>query len=351
MTMILVEAVEHWAAALLRRAGLRPEHADSVAATLAFAEARGVPTHGFMRLPIYLDRISSGGINSNPAIRVTHDHGALVVLDADDAPGAASGVMGADLAIERAARHGIGCAIARDANHFGASGYYTNRMADADLLGIAVCNTESVMCAPFGGRPVLGTNPLAVAVPLPRDRRPELDMATTTTSHGRIMMAEQAGKPIPTGWAVDARGRPTESASAGLQGALLPSGGPKGFGIAFAIDALLALGGANTSPEVNALHGDPSRPQKLGQAFIAIRADLAEPLDGYRARIDRMLDAIHASGVDDELPQPMAPGEPELVRTRTLAGRVAFGDGLVATLTRLADAAGVPFPELSAASS
>ncbi len=345
MNTIDVDALEAWTARVLQRSGLREGDAGWVAKNLAFAEMRGVVTHGFMRLPIYLDRIQFGGINKNAIMRIDHDLGALVIIDADDAPGAASGVFAADLAVQRADRFGIGCAITRNANHFGASAFYTNRIADADLLGIAMCNAQMVMCAPFGGRPVLGTNPLAVAVPLPKQRRPELDMATTTASHGRLLMAEQAGQSIPLGWAVDAQGRPTNSAKAGLSGALLPSGGPKGFGIAFAIDAILATSGANTSPEVNALHGNPSCPQRLGHAFIAMRADVANSLDGYRARIDRMLDAIHGSGVDNQVVAPVAPGEPELARARAIGGRIAFGEALATTLRRLADTVGIPFPE------
>lgn len=345
MRPINVDALEDWTTRVLQHSGLREAEARWVAKNLAFAEARGVATHGFLRLPIYLDRIRSGGINKAAAMRTEHDLGALVIIDADNAPGAVSGVFAVDVAVERAAKFGIGCALTRNANHFGASAFYTNRIADADLLGIAMCNTESVMCAPFGGRPVLGTNPLAVAVPLPKDCRPELDMATTTASQGRLLMAEQAGEAIPLGWAVDAQGHPTESARAGLSGALLPSGGPKGFGIAFAIDTILAISGANTSPEVNALHGDPSRQQKLGHAFIAIRTDVAESLDGYRVRIERMLDAIHNSGVDAALPAPVAPGEPELARARAIGGRIVFSNALTATLCRVADTAGIPLPQ------
>lgn len=342
---IELDALEAWTVRVLQHNGLSESDARWVANNLTFAEARGVVTHGLMRLPIYVERIRNGGINKGAVIHVDHDLGALVILDADHAPGAASAVYATDLAVQRARRLGIGCVIARRANHFGITAYYTNRIADADLLGIAICNTESVMCAPAGGRPVLGTNPLAVAVPLPAERRPQLDMATTTASHGRLLLAKQAGSTIPLGWAVDAAGRATDSPAAGLAGALLPSGGPKGFGIAFAIDAILAIAGVNVSPEVSALHGDPTRPQNLGHAFIALRADLVGPLEEYRARIDRLLDAIHGSAVDGCTALPLAPGEPELARAREINGRIAFSKTLMTTLARLADTAGVPLPE------
>lgn len=342
-TLNLAE-MEGWTVQVLMRSGLGESDARWVAASLTFAESRGVASHGLMRLPTYVNRIVSGGINRNPAIRIDQDLGALAIVDADHAAGAASGVYAVDLAVTRARRWGIGCAIAHSANHYGASAFFTDRIAQAGLLGVAICNTESVMSAPYGGRPVLGTNPLAVAVPLPSDRRPHLDMATTTASQGKLLMAEQAGERIPVGWAVDKLGRATRSAKDGLAGALLPSGGPKGFGLAFAIDAILAISGANVSPDVAALNGEPSQPQQLGHAFIALRVDVVGSLDAYRKRIYRLLEAIHSSGVDRPSALPMAPGEPEMARARELDGRIEIGSDLVRELAQLAATTGMDLP-------
>lgn len=339
-----IDALRAWAVDVLVAVGLTEADARPVADSLAFAEARGVATHGLLRLPTYVERIRGGGINAAARVHTVADMGALVVLDADHAPGATSGLIGADLAIERAGRHGIGCIIAHNANHFGASGFFTNRIADADLLGLAVCNTEPVMCAPAGGRPVLGTNPIAVAVPMPKERRPQLDMATTTVSQGKLILADQAGEPIPVGWAVDAAGQPTTSPTAGLRGALLPSGGPKGFGLAFAVDALLALGAAEVSSGVSALNGDRAAHQCLGHLFLAIRADAAGSLSDYRARMTQLVDSIHGSGINHAGSVPMAPGEPELRRVDASDGRLQLGDSLLDALRPLAACTGVPLP-------
>ncbi|HEY0485898.1 MAG TPA: Ldh family oxidoreductase [Mycobacteriales bacterium] len=337
-----LDALRDWATGVLAKAGLSEADARPVADSLAFAEARGVATHGFLRLPTYVERIRAGGISATAEVRVVADHGALVVVDADHGPGASTGLVGADLAIARAREYGVGCVIARNANHFGASAFFTNRIADADLLGLAICNTEAVMSAPFGGKPVLGTNPIAVAVPMPEDSRPQLDMATTTVSQGRLIMAEQAGESIPLGWAVDEAGQPTTSAAEGLRGALLPAGGPKGFGLAFAVDALLALGGAEVSPAVSALNGDSATHQRLGHLFLALRADGAEGLHAYQARITQLVDAIHASGLEG--PPPLVPGEPELDRVRAGEGQVQLRDGLMDALRPLAASSGLPLP-------
>ncbi|GAA1809465.1 Ldh family oxidoreductase [Planosporangium flavigriseum] len=344
MSVVPLDVMRDWTIQVLIRVGLTESDAEAVAASLAFAEARGVGTHGLIRLSTYVERIRAGGINKAARIRTEADLGALVIVDADDAPGASSGVYGADLAIERAREYGIGCVIARNGNHFGASAFFTNRIADAGLLGLVACNTESVMCAPFGGRPVLGTNPFAVAVPLPYEQRPQVDMATTTVPQGKLLVAAQNGEDIPLGWAVDTQGRPTTSPAEGLKGALTPAGGPKGFGLAFAVDALVALAGANVSPAVTALNGDPSLSQRQGHLFLAIRADATGSLSEYHERIGQLVNAIHHSGVDGEGVPPLAPGEPELIHERKVDGCVALTDGLLDQLRALAADTEVPLP-------
>lgn len=344
MPTVPVSDVLTWTSAVLSEAGLDTVDAQWVAESLVFADLRGVSTHGVMRLPTYVARIRAGGIAARHIVSVVADLGALVVLDAGAGAGASTGVHSVDLAVDRARLHGIGAVITKNANHFGACAFYTNRIADAGMLGIVACNTESVMCAPFGGAPVLGTNPLAVAVPLPSHIRPQLDMATTTTNQGRLLIAEQSGESIPLGWAVDAQGKPTTSASEGLRGALLPVGGPKGFGLAFAVDALLAVAGAHVSTDVSALGGDPSMPQRLGHLFIAVRADAAQTLDEYRHAIESLVDAVHASSSGFDVPAAVAPGRPELTREQRAHGRISLSPHVVAELEELALASGVALP-------
>jgi LDH2 family malate/lactate/ureidoglycolate dehydrogenase len=340
-----IQSVIDWATETLRLAGLSEADARVTVTSLAFADARGVHTHGFMRLSTYVRRVRAGGINGKGTPRIVADLGALAIVDADHVVGARAGIFGSDLAIERGLRHGIGCAILRNANHFGVAGYYGHRIADAGLLGIVACNTDRVMCPPFGGRPVLGTNPLAVTVPLPYEIRPQLDMATTEISQGRLIMAARDHETIPLGWAVDCDGLPTTSASAGLEGALLPAGGPKGFGLAFAIDALVAIAGAQVSADVSALYGDPSQPQRLGQLFIAVRADGGISLNEYQQRILGLVDEIHKSGPASGEPAPKAPGELELVRERQNHGRLVLNAALIESFAEVASTTGLSLPD------
>ncbi|HEX4400024.1 MAG TPA: Ldh family oxidoreductase [Galbitalea sp.] len=333
--LIETDDLRRWACDVFVAVGLSLRDAETTVDNLIFAERRGVRTHGFMRLPIYVERILGGGIDPHAETRIERDLGALAILDAGNGIGAVSGRDATQLAIERASRYGIGCAIVSRANHFGAAAYYANLMADAGLFGIAVCNTDKAMGPPFGGRPVLGTNPVAMAVPLPAPERPQLDMATSEASFGKVLLAVQDKREIPLGWAVDSRGRPTTSATDAVEGALLPTGGPKGFGLAFMIDALVALSGASVSPEAMPMYGDRSQPQKLGLAFIAIRADAAVSPDDYAAAIRGLVSAVHASGPGPTGVDALAPGEPELAKQASAGSAIKLSDELRDDLRRI----------------
>jgi LDH2 family malate/lactate/ureidoglycolate dehydrogenase len=307
-----------WTQSLLEAVGLTAAAATCVVDTLEYAERRGFASHGFMRLPTYAGRIQAGGINRAPNISLLSDHAGLAIVDADAAAGAYSAVQCTDLAIEKARTAGVGMVLARNANHFGATGYYTDRMANAGFAGIALCNTDAVMCAPFGGKAVLGTNPISVAAPVVEGVGPQLDMATTEASYGKILLARDHDESIPLGWGVDERGAPTTDPRAVLAGALLPSGGPKGFGLAVMVDCIVAIAGAETSNAVSALYGDASAPQRLGHAFIAVAVDHVQSRDDYATRIADFTKAVHSSATEGSLRPPLVPGEPEAQRLRDM---------------------------------
>ncbi|MBT2495629.1 Ldh family oxidoreductase [Microbacterium sp. ISL-59] len=341
---LAVSDTARWATAVLQRAGLTDEDADVVAQNLAYAESRGTASHGFIRLPIYLERVEKGGINAAHAPSTLWDLGSVVALDGDAGPGAATAVHAVRLAITRARESGIGCVLVSNANHFGAAAFYSEMIADEGMIGIVCCNTDRAMCAPGGGEAVLGTNPLTIALPLSAEDRPILDMATSEVSYGRVLVAAAAGQSIPTGWAVDDAGRATESSSDALRGALLPAAGPKGFGLAFMIDALVALGGAKTSPFVSPLHGDASLPQELGHFFLALRG----PGDAA-AESDRVIRSLVEELRRSRLPSSPAvlfPGEPELMRRRDNDGTFPASIELIESIQSIAERYAVPAPML-----
>jgi LDH2 family malate/lactate/ureidoglycolate dehydrogenase len=309
-----LDTVASWSTDLFVASGLDAPAAEAVVDNLVYAEQRGFASHGFMRVGIYLARIQAGGIKKHADVRVLSDQPGLLIVDADSAAGAFSAIHCVEIATQTASESGAAVVIARNTNHFGAAGFYTDMMAKAGFLGIAVCNTDPWMCAPFGGRPVLGTNPISIGVPVDGALGPQLDMATSEGNYGKIAHARDHGETIPIGWAVDVDGEPTTDPAKGIAGALLPSGGPKGFGLAFMVDCLLAAGGARTSDHAGPLYGDPADPQELGHAFIAISVDSAQTAHDYSSSIGSLSRSVHDSAITGSARPPMVPGEPEKLR-------------------------------------
>ena len=116
--------------------------------------------------------------------------------------------------VEKARPTGATVAGIVNSTHFGMAGYYAEIIAEAGMVGLATTNTSPRM-APWGAMDALmGTNPLAIAVPGDAGESIVLDMATSVAALGKITEAAAQLRTIPDGWALDAEGRPT---SASLQ--------------------------------------------------------------------------------------------------------------------------------------
>jgi LDH2 family malate/lactate/ureidoglycolate dehydrogenase len=258
---------------VLRLSGLPDVTARRVAEVLVYAEARGIGSHGVVRLPIYTSRISRGLID--PAATPTiAGNGAVRSVDAHNCVGALAAIAGMDAAREAAREMGIGYARVFHSNHAGAMGFYASLGARAGFVSIAASNAPLTM-AYFGGRTrAVGTNPLAIAVPRADQPPILLDVATSAVARGKIIVAAAEGRPIPEGWAIDVDGSPTTDAHEALAGSVLPFAGPKGSGLAMIIDLLCGvLAGAAYGRHIGDMYEDWTRPQNVGHVFFAIRPE------------------------------------------------------------------------------
>ena len=152
-------------------------------------------------------RIRAGGVTVRPNIRLTHETPVSALVDGDNGLGQVVMTKATEVAIAKAGHTGMAWVGTVRSNHAGAAGLYAQMAADAGLIGMyfAVANANGM--PPWGGtNPVLGTNPIAIAVPT--TARPfVLDIATTAASHGTIKVAAREGRPMPEGWVIDADGR------------------------------------------------------------------------------------------------------------------------------------------------
>jgi LDH2 family malate/lactate/ureidoglycolate dehydrogenase len=223
------------------------------AEVMAEADLLGVPSHGVRMLPGLVRGIRDGRVTANPQIKIIRERPASCVLDGDNGPGRFVSVQAIRQAIERAKRSGIGACLATRVTHWGRAHAYACRAAQTGMIGICTTNAIPNMVAWGSTKPLLGNNPLAIAVPRGRGREPiVLDMAMSQAAVGKIGTFLREGKKVPANWGLDAEGKPSDDPAAILAGKkVLPFGEHKGAGLAFMMELLTgALSGGMFSHEI-----------------------------------------------------------------------------------------------------
>lgn len=335
-------------ARLYRAAGLSEKAAATMAGALVSADLQGLPSHGVMQSEAYLARLRDGTITTAERATIVVDREASVVLDAGDMLGHLAADQAMALAVERARRFGTATVAVRNGAHLGAAGRYALAAARAGCVGIAMANTRPIMPAPGGAEKMVGTNPLAIAIPTAEEPHIVLDMATTEGSVGKLRIADKAGTPIPPTWAVAADGSPTTDPKVALAGMLLPSGGAKGFGLSFVIDLLAGLlASGNWGDAVNGMREDASRPIGCSHLFIAIDVPHFRPLAGFAAEASKAADRVRKSRRAPGVDRIHVPGEGKWNAERNANGIVGLEPATAASLRKLAAEFGVSAEELT----
>jgi ureidoglycolate dehydrogenase (NAD+) len=331
-----------WTERILAGWGYGRDDAEYLAGTLVDANARGVDSHGVLRLPAYERRIAERLVDpiAQPIVSV---HQSIVTVDANGAAGQFAARSAADAALAVSRNTGVAVATVTGSTHFGMAGFYARWLADRGAIGIVVSNSEPIV-VPFGGkRALLGTNPFAFAAPT-FGAPISLDMATSTAAMGKIFLAQASGASIPSNWGVDKDGNPTTDPSA--VSALLPMGGPKGYGLGFLVEVLGGvLTGSAISHGIGDMYNDFSRTQNVGHWVLAIDIEHFMPLDHFKNRIQSLVDLAHATEPADGFDRVQVPGEPEerINRERRTAG-IPIPPSTVDELRQLGDRFGCPFP-------
>ncbi|MDH3233806.1 MAG: Ldh family oxidoreductase [Alphaproteobacteria bacterium] len=324
---------------LFEAVGVPSDAAAFVAETLVEADEHGVASHGVMLVPMYIDRLRNGSISLATEGTVVADRGATGVIDAGNALGQLTARQAAAMAGAKAKAHGLGLVTVRNAFHFGMAGRFALDLAAGGAIGIVMCNTRPLLPAPGGSEAMVGNNPLAIAMPA-NDAGPPvlLDMATSESAMGKIRMALAAGKPIPEGWATDSDGRPTTDPGEAVRGMLLPTGGPKGFGLAFMIDLLCGgLSSGGTGEHVRPLYGDPAEPYNSAHLFLAIDVEHFRDLGDFIGVASRARDRVRASRPAPGVERVMSPGEPAWAAQRSNANACAIDQAVWGQLASLAE--------------
>jgi LDH2 family malate/lactate/ureidoglycolate dehydrogenase len=300
-----VAALRGFAVGVLSRCGVPEADAGVIADVLLDADLRGVSSHGLALLARNVQRVRRGKANPRASVRVVQDRGAALLLDGDAGLGPVVATHAMGRAIERAATFGLGAVGVRNANHFGAAGYYAALAAARGFIGLAASNGASIMAPPGGTSAVEGNNPIAVACPTGTEPPLIVDLALSVVSFNRLRQAARLGETLGPGWALDKHGEPTTDATAALEGLLLPIGGHKGFALALVIDALTGPLTGGLSPWdvlANDHHG-------MGFFFLAIEVGHFVPIAEFRSRMDALLQMVRAGDRRPGVDAIRTPGE------------------------------------------
>jgi len=304
-------ALRDYTAAILRGAGMTNEGAGVAVAVLVASDARGIESHGVARLPQYMRLIDAGVLDAAATPAIEREGATTALIDGHNGMGQVAGDYAMRLAIAKARAHDVGVVAVRNSNHFGIAGYYAMLALEHNLIGLALTNSSPLVAPTGGRRPMVGTNPIAVAIATGDDQPFVLDMATSTVPVGRLEVYARKGLPLQPGWAVDASGEETHDAVAGRAGALLPlggtaeTGGYKGYGLGVLVDLLTGvLAGGLYGPLISGLW-DATAPSDLGHLFLALNPAAFGPRDAFHERardlIRRLKAGARAPGVDEIL--------------------------------------------------
>lgn len=237
--IIPVETLRGFLTEIFRAAGCDENTARLSVEGVIDADLHGHHIQGTDHIYSTIANLRDGRLNGRPKPRVTHETAATARIDGDGGPGHVTGVLAADLAIQKAKASGIGAVALVGGGDIFRLGYYAERMARAGLAGIVMTNTHPMRVhVPGGIEPILGTNPIAFAFPQDGADPLVVDLATSTSAIGHVRLASYTNSPIPEGVAIDREGNPTTDAQKALDGALTPLGGHKGFALALAIGLL-----------------------------------------------------------------------------------------------------------------
>lgn len=324
MDVFAYEQLRSFSASVFKKIGCPDKEAQQAADVLLSADLRGVDSHGVARLIGYLRLYDAGRVNPVPNIQVVHETPSTAVIDGDSGLGLVVGPVAMKKAIEKAAIAGTGWVAVRNSNHYGIAGFHAMQALEHDMIGLSMTNASPLVSPTFSKERLLGTNPIAFAVPANKQPPFVADFATTTAANGKLEILQRKREPAPPGWIQDAAGgQTTDPHALKSGGALLPLGGEvdrgshKGYCLGSMVDILTGvLSGANYGPWVPPfvsflpLAADPVG-VGLGHFFGAMRIDAFRPAEEFKTQMDTWIGRFRAAETVEGQDRVLIPGDPE----------------------------------------
>ena len=356
--MYAAEKVRKFTEKIFIALGCSKQDAKLSADVLINADLCGVDSHGVARLAGYVRLYDNGRLNPRPTIKIIHESPSTAVIDGDKGLGLIVAPFAMKIAIKKAKKAGSGWISVQNSNHFGIAGYHASLALKEDMIGWAMTNSAPLVVPTFSKEKLLGTNPIAVAVPAQSQPPFLADFATTAVAYGKMEILQRKGENAPFGWVQDKNGLPTLNANAVKEGGgLLPLGGDrehgshKGYGLGAIVDIFSGvLSGANFGPWVPpfataGFHGVAAEQVGKGTGHFlgAMRIDGFRPKEDFKNDIDKWIkrfrNAKHIEGN-----QVQIPGDQERnFKAQRLISGLPLIDKVVENLEELGERFGVKF--------
>lgn len=304
--------------------GCSDTDATTATTVLLSADLRGIDSHGVARLSGYVRLWEVNRINTKPDIKIVHETPSTAVVDGDAGLGLVVAPFAMQVAIEKAKLAGTGWVSVRNTNHFGIAGYHAMMALEHEMIGMAMTNASALVAPTFSIERMLGTNPIAVAIPAGTQPPFVADMATTTAANGKLEILQRKNAEAPLGWVQDKEGNPTTDANIlKQQGALLPLGSDrehgshKGYALGAIVDIFSAvLSGGSYGPWAPPFPAYVPMPENmpgkgLGHFFGAMRIDAFRPAEEFKQHMDNWIDRFRKAKPAPGHEKVLIPGDPE----------------------------------------
>lgn len=314
----------HFTHTVFTKMGCPDSQAATAAKALLSADVRGIDSHGVARLTGYVRLWEAKRVNAMPDIRIVHETPSTAVVDGDAGLGLVVAPFAMQVAIEKAKAVGTGWVSVRNTNHFGIAGYHAMMALQHDMIGMAMTNASALVAPTFSVEKMLGTNPIAVAIPAGQQPPFVADFATTTAANGKLELLQRKNADTPLGWVQDKDGNPSTDANIlKKQGALLPLGSDrehgshKGYALGSIVDIFSAvLSGASYGPWAPPFPAYVPMPENmpgkgLGHFFGAMRVDAFRPADEFKQHMDNWIHRFRSATPAEGHDKVLIPGDPE----------------------------------------
>jgi LDH2 family malate/lactate/ureidoglycolate dehydrogenase len=324
MTTFSYDQLFQFAKNVFLKIGCDEEDAMLAARVLLSADVRGVDSHGIARLSGYVRLWDAKRVNACPQIKILHQTPSTATVDGDSGLGLVVAPKAMQIAIDKAKQVGTGWVSVQNSNHFGIAAYHAMMALEEDMIGICMTNASPLVAPTFSLERLLGTNPIAVAVPAGKEAPFVADMATTTAANGKLEILQRKRGLAPLGWIQDREGKPsTDPHELKNGGALLPLGGDrehgshKGYALGSIVDIFSAvLSGANYGPWVPPFPAYVPMPEEMpgkgiGHFFGAMRIDAFRPANEFKEHMDRWITRFRSARSVPGTGGVVIPGDPE----------------------------------------